>query len=238
MIGVVAGGALLFAAAPEIFGGAAIVGTLGIVTGTMAAAGSAILLYIDGQAFVAEVTGNEARAEALESSHTNQWLRITATMMLLPDLPVGGVRAITELTKLGREAEEAGEAVRLARARAVAQRERAGRIHHPQRHPGPVNRHLARANRATREAIEQQAEIARATHRMRIVTARDINASFVATPGSVGLLAGLPPAMLLSSGDRARDEQLLRSLAPEHGMPRDVRLEARMSGTALFAGHH
>ena len=59
---------------------------------------------LTGTVFGFEVSGNEARAERIENNSTVQWLRIGATVMLLPDVAVGGVRALGEIGKLGNEA--------------------------------------------------------------------------------------------------------------------------------------
>lgn len=237
-VGVCAGVALFIAAAPELLGGAAVIGTAGIVTGTLAAVGSGILLLLDGQVFAAEYHDDHVKVEQLENDHTRQWFRVVATMMLLPDLPVGGVRALTELGKASREAAGARGAGRAFEARVVAQRERAGIIRHPERHPGPVQRHAARANRAARAAAEQHRDVTRAVVKMTRLTVRDINANFVATPGSAATLAGLPPSILESHSDLERDKRLLEALVPEHGMPRDVRFEMRMTGISRYTAPH
>ena len=182
-----------------------------------------------------EVSGNEARAEHIENSSTVQWLRIGATVMLLPDIAVGGARALTEVGKLGSEAREATAASSEAARNAEAARARKAKISNPERHPGPVQRRTRKVA-AFERAVEAQARAAAEAHtRIRMTVAKDLAIVPGASLGSTGLLMGAPPSSILSPAQRERDERYRRSLAPEGGMPKDVRLEMRVSGHSRVA---
>ncbi len=235
VVGVVAGAIFIVAALPELAGGAVIIGTLGVITGGAALTGSLVLAGIDGTVFGFEVSGNEARAERIENNSTVQWLRIGATVMLLPDVAVGGVRALGEIGKLGNEAREATTASAEAARNAEAARARVGKIAHPERHPGPVQRRTRRVA-AFERAVEAQARAAAEAHaRIRLTVAKDLAVVPGASLGSTGLLMAAPPALALPAGQRERDERYRRSLAPEGGMPKDIRLEMRVSGHSRVA---
>ena len=230
VVGVVAGVVFIVAALPEIAGGAVVIGTLGLVTGVSAAAGSLVLLGVDGTVFGLEASGHEGRAEQVENNKTVQWLRIGATVMLLPDVAVGGVRALGEIGKLGNEAREAETASAEAARNAQAARDRVAKIANPAKHPGPVNRRLRKVASFER-ATEEQAKAAQAAHdRIRMTSLKDLGVVPGATLGSTGLLAGAPPALALSAEQREADEKYRRMLAPDGGMPKDVKMEMRVSG--------
>ncbi len=229
VVGVIAGAVFIVAALPEIAGGAVVVGTLGLVTGVSAAIGSAVLLGTDGFVFGAEISGNDARAEEFENNRTVQWLRIGATVMILPDIAVGGVRALKEIGNLGTEAREATAASAEAARNAEAARARVGKIANPEKHPGPVNRRMRKVN-AFQRAVEAQAKAAQDAHdRIRLTALKDLGVVPGATLGSAGLLAGAPPSLMLTAEQRERDEQYRRLLAPSGGMPKDVKMEMRVS---------
>jgi hypothetical protein len=230
---VVAGALFIVAALPEIAGGAVLFGTLGLVTGGSALAGSLVLLGVDGAVFGLEASGNEARAEKVENSRTIQWLRIGATVMLLPDIAVGGVRALKEIGKLADEAREATQASADYERKASIARERLARITNPSRHPGPVNRRIHKVRQFER-ATEEQASAAKAAQdRIRYTALKDLGVVPGATLGSTGLLMGAPPDSLLSAEQRERDEQYRKSLAPQGGMPKDIKMEMRVSAHRL-----
>ncbi len=230
VVGVVAGVAFVIVALPELAGGAVAIGTLGLVTGVSAAVGSLVLLGVDGAVFGLEASGNTGRAEEVENSRTIQWLRIGATVMLLPDVAVGGVRALGEIGKLGTEAREAEAATSEAARNAQAARDRVARIANPDKHPGPVNRRLRKAI-AFERATQAQEKAAQAAHdRIRITALRDLGIVPGATLGSTGLLAGSPPDLALPAAQREADEAYRRRLAPAAGMPKDVKMEMRVSG--------
>jgi hypothetical protein len=229
VVGVVAGGVFIVAAAPEILGGAAAIGALGLVTGLSAATGSAILLGIDGTIFGLEVAGLRGRAETLENNKTIQWMRIAATVMLLPDVAVGGVRALGEIGQISNEGREAATAAAEAGRQADVARARVAKIVNPSRHPGPLNRRMHKVA-AFERAAETQAKAAQAAHdRIRMTALRDIGIVPGSSIGSTGLLAGAPPSLALSPGQRERDEQTRRTLVPAGGMPKDVKMELRVS---------
>ena len=193
VIGVVAGAVFIVAALPEIAGGAVVVGTLGLVTGVSAFAGSLVLLGVDGTIFGLEASGNDGRAEKIEDNKTVQWMRIGATVMLLPDVAVGGVRALREIGTLGNEAREARAASVEAAREAEAARARVAKIANPEKHPGPVNRRMRKAV-AFERATKAQAKAAQAAQdRIGMTAFKDLGVVPGATLGSTGLLMGAPP---------------------------------------------
>ncbi len=228
VVGVVAGAVFIVAALPEIAGGAVVVGTLGLVTGVSAFAGSIVLMGLDGTVFGLEVSGDKGRAEEVENNKTVQWLRIGATVMVLPDVAVGGVRALGEIGKLGSEAREAATASSEAARNAAAARERVAKIANPEKHPGRVNRRMRKVT-AFERAAEAQAKAAQDAHdRIRGTVLKDLGVVPGATLGGTGLLVGAPPDVLLSPEQRERDEQYRKLLAPNGGMPKDVKMEMRV----------
>lgn len=230
VVGVVAGAVFIVAALPEIAGGAVVVGTLGLVTGVAAFAGSLVLVGIDGTVFGLEASGNEGRASQIESNTTVQWMRIGATVMLLPDVAVGGVRALGEIGKLGTEAREATAASAEAARNAEAARARVAKIANPAKHPGPVARRMRKVA-AFERATEDQAKAAQAAQsRIRATMLKDLGVVPGATLGGTGLLMGAPPDVMLSPEQREQDERYRRMLAPTGGMPKDVKMEMRVSG--------
>ena len=235
VVGVVAGGVFVISAAPEIIGGAAVVGTLGLVTGVSAAFGSAVLLVIDGTVFGLEVSGDKGRAERYENFKSVQWMRIVATVLLLPDVAVGGTRALREIGQLGNEAREAATASSEAARSASAASDRVARIANPIRHPGPVNRRMRKVNVFERAAAAQAKAAQAAQARIRMTMLRDLAVVPGSSLGSTGLLMGVPPDVALSPDQRERDEQIRKTLAPATGMPKDVKLEMRVSGQQTAA---
>ena len=230
VVGVVAGVVFVVAALPEIAGGAIVIGTLGLVTGVSAAVGSLVLLGVDGTVFGLEASGNRGRAEEVENNKTIQWLRIGATVMLLPDVAVGGVRALGEIGKLGSEAREAETATAEAARNAQAARDRVAKIANPGKHPGPVNRRMRKVAAFERATEDQAKAVQDAHNRIRITALKDLGIVPGATLGSTGLLAGSPPDLALSHAQREADEAYRRMLAPATGMPKDVKMEIRASG--------
>ena len=159
-----------------------------------------------------------------------QWMRIGATVMLLPDLAVGSVRALGEIGKLGNEGREAATASADSARNAEVARARVAKIANPQNHPGPVNRRMRKVT-AFQPAAEAQAKAAQAAHnRIRMTALKDLGIVPGATLGSTGLLMGAPPSMALTSEQLERDERYRRMLAPTGGMPKDVKMEMRVSG--------
>lgn len=229
VVGVVAGVAFVVAAAPELMGGAAIIGTIGLITGGIAAVGSFILLFVDGRVFGAELSGDAKNAAELEDSRWTQWMRVVGTVMTLPDVAVGGVHTLQEIGVLSKEAHEAEALTKTLTTKSEAQRLRIQKIHNPKRHPQPVQYHANRARKLAKMAAQHIEEARRAHARIWLLTLRDANASFVATPVGTGLFAALPPSMVLSPEQRERDENRMALLAPKGGMPKDIRLEMRVS---------
>lgn len=70
---------------------------IGVLAG-VGLAGGALLLGADGVAYAKEIGGNEEGAEVWK--HQTEGLRIVATVMTLPDLAFGGVKAIRELQEI------------------------------------------------------------------------------------------------------------------------------------------
>jgi hypothetical protein len=66
--------------------------------GVMGLVGGAILLGADGVAYAKEIGGDEEGAESWK--HDTEGLRIAATVMTLPDLAFGGVKAVRELAEI------------------------------------------------------------------------------------------------------------------------------------------
>ena len=66
--------------------------------GLMGLAGGAILLGADGVAYAKEIGGDEEGADVWK--HQTEGLRIAATVMTLPDLAFGGVKAVRELQEI------------------------------------------------------------------------------------------------------------------------------------------
>lgn len=230
VVGVVAGAVFIVAALPEIAGGAVVVGTIGLVTGVAALAGSLVLVGIDGTVFGLEASGNEGRAEKIESNTTVQWVRIAATVMLLPDVAVGGVRALGEIGKLGTEAREATSASAKAAQNAEAARARLGKIANPEKHPGPVARRMRKVAGFERATASQAKAADEAQARIRSTMLKDLGVVPGATLGGTGMLMAAPPDVVLSPAQRERDEHFRRMLAPTGGMPKDVKMEMRVSG--------
>lgn len=135
VVGVLAGTVFVITALPEIAGATVVVGTAGLVTGLSAAAGSFLLLLADGSVFGLEVSGNKGLAESVESNKTVQWMQIGATVMVLPDVAVGGIRALREIGQLGNEGREAGTASAAAARNVEAARARMGKIAKPPEAP-------------------------------------------------------------------------------------------------------
>ena len=228
VIGVIAGVAFVVALTPAL-------GGLAIATGVAAGAGSLLLLFADGSVFVPEMLGNEAMSQRYENAQWVQWARIVGTGMTLIDIPVGGARALIEVGRLGREAREAMLGAGSSEKLAALARQRVESIHNPSRHPGPVNRRMHKVRVLARQADAQRESAVQLTHKMRVIAARDVTASFVATPIGTTLNVLSPPANVLSERQEAADKNFLKSLEPEGGMPADVKLEMRASAVGKAA---
>ncbi|MGI4800842.1 MAG: hypothetical protein ACRYG8_43835, partial [Janthinobacterium lividum] len=195
-IGVAAAVVFVIAAVPELAAAAAagsLVAAAGLVTGAAASTGALVLFGIDGSIYGAEITGHEAVAKKMEDNPTIGWIRIGATIMLLPDLPVGGIRALKEI---GQTASEASEALTKT---AEAQRltSNAGRdfrnVTNPSRHPAEVARQLDRVRKYQAEAMAQSRLVDAANARIRLLFTRDVALFPGATAGGAALMAAAPP---------------------------------------------
>ena len=221
-VGVFAGVAFVIVLSPEI-------GALAIATGVAAAVGSGVLLLADGAVYATEATGHKALSKTIEDSAFVQWSRIVGTALTLIDLPVGGVRALADVGKLGQEAREAVAGARETDSLAEAARARVAKIHNPDRHPGPVNRRMRRVKALARQADEQRQEAERLARHRNWVRGRDVTASFVAAPAGAAAMVAAPPSMLETKPQQQSDEDYLKQLSPKGGMPKDVKLEVRTS---------
>ena len=232
-VGVVAAGVFIFVAAPELLAAAAagsVMAGVGLFTGGVASTGALVLFGVDGTIYGAQITGHEAYARSLEDNSTIGWVRIGATIMLLPDLPVGGMRALKEI---GTTASEASEAMaRGARADVMTGKATRdlGNVTNPSRHPAEVARQMARVRGYQAEAAAQMRLVEAANTRIRLVMARDVALFPGATAGGAALLAAAPPGVALSAAQRRRDEEHHSSIAPARGWARDVKLEMRVAG--------
>lgn len=233
VVGVAAAGVFVFVAAPELLAAAAagsVMAGVGLFTGGMASTGALVLFGIDGTVYGAEITGHEAFAKSLEDNSTIGWVRIGATIMLLPDLPVGGMRALEEI---GATASKGGEAAaKGARAQTMTGKATRdlGNVTNPSRHPAEVARQMARVRGYQTEAAAQMKLVDAANARIRLVFARDVALFPGATAGGGALIAAAPPGVALSAVQKKSDEEYLRSIAPAHGWPKDVKLEMRVVG--------
>lgn len=231
VIGVVALVGLIIAA-PEIIAAGTVLGLAALGTGALAGGASVVLLAIDGTVFVTEVSGNEVVSRKIEDNRTVQKIRIAATLALLPDLPVGGTRALAEFRALGAEAREGSAVATKLDEAAEAQRARTAKIRNPGKHPGPVQRHLHRAKVLAGEAQEKRLEVIQLQGKMSALRHFELGAVPAGSAVSQVELAGAPPSMLMNKEDIEADETMLEKLvAPEHGMPKDVQFEVIMSGS-------
>ena len=123
------------------------IGTIGLITGGAATVGSFMLLYADGRVFGAELSGDAKSAAEIEDSRSTQWIRVVGTVMTLPDIAVGGVRALREIGVLSQESRDAQALSKSLTSQSEAQRLRIQKIHNPERHPGPVQYHVNRARK-------------------------------------------------------------------------------------------
>lgn len=99
---------------------------------------------------------------------------------------------------------------------------------HPAKHVHKVQQHLHRANRLAKEAAVHT-KLAATRARQLAAAKGGVVGSYVATPTGAALFAGLPPEIMLTEAQKKRDERTLRSITPEGGMPRDTRLDMRVS---------
>ncbi len=233
VVGVAAAVVFVVAVAPEL-GAAALAGSVaagvGLLTGSAASLGAIVLFGLDGMIYGAEISGNEAYAKKMDDNSTIGWVRIGATLMLLPDLPVGGLRALEEI---GQTAGEASEALaRTADAQGLAGKATRDlrNVTNPHRHPTEVARQLARVGKYQAEVAAQSRLVEAANAKIRLLFMRDVALFPGATAGSAALMAGAPPGVALSETQKERDEELLRAITPEKGFPKDIRMDIRVIG--------
>ncbi len=230
VVGVAAAAVFFFVAAPELLAAGTVAATVGLITGASAGLGSIVLLGVDGAIYGAEVSGHEAFASRIEDNKAVQWTRIGATVMLLPDVAVGGLRSLTEIGQFGNEAREAASASAEASRAASEARARVAKIRNPSSHPDPVARRMHKVRVLEREAQFQAHKVEEANSSIRTAAVRDVGVFQGATLAGTGLLAAAPPGVVLSDRQKRRDEDYQKSLIPEGGMPKDVRLEMRVIG--------
>ena len=227
-VGVIAGGIFLVFAAPELAAAGTVAASAAIVTGIAASAGSVTLFAIDATIYTVGLTAGQARAAKIEDNTTVQWTRIGASIMLLPDFIVGGVRTLLEIGKLSEEAEGAlATSTRTARAVSEA-RARVAKIRNPLHHPAPVNRRLHKVRLLDQETRAQLHKAEAATSRMKLLAERDLGLFQGATLAGTGLITAAPPGVVLSQTQKQRDEEYKKTLIPKGGLPRDVRLNIRI----------
>ncbi len=223
VVGVVAGVVVIIVAGPELAVGAAIVGGTAIV-------GSAVLALIDGTVLGFELAGQEETVKTIESNEGVQWARIIGTVMTLPDMAVGGVQAVRDISRLPTEINDARAVSRSLTEAAQAKRAEIAKVPHPAKNPHKIQQIRTRANKFTRAAADQ-AKNARKAARVLKAARLGATGSYGATPTGAALLATLPPDILLSEEQMRRDERAKKlSLTPQGGMPRNIRLDMRVSG--------
>lgn len=228
----------VFVAAPELAAAAAagsIAAGVGLATGAAASTGAVVLFGIDGFVYGAEISGHEAIAKKIEDDPTIGWIRIGATVMLLPDLPVGGIRA---LKQIGQTTAEAGDALgRTAKAQRLmgnAQRD-VRNVTNPSRHPAEVARQLGRVDMYASEAAAQMKKVDAANAKIRILFARDVALFPGATAGGAALLTANPPGVVLNEAQKRSDSRISVAIAPAKGWPKDVRMDVRVMGYSSSA---
>ena len=221
VVGVVAGVVFICTIGPEL-------GVVAVIAGAAAGIGSLVLLGMDGYVLGGEITGHEADTKWIETSENMQWARIVATLMTVPDMAVGGVRALKEVGALAGEAREANVAARTATTASEAERARVARIRNPSKHPHAVQKHLHKARRYAAAANQQLKMANKAARQAANIATRDVTAAYGATPTGAALLAFNPPGVMLTERQKTRDGHLLQQIAPEGGMPRNVRLDMRV----------
>ncbi len=231
-VGVAAGIVFFVVAAPELIAAGPVMAAAGLITGTAAAMGAFVLFAVDGRIYVAEISGDEATAARLENNQQVQWVRIGATLMLLPDLAVGSLRSLTEVGKLGNEAREASAGSAEAMRSAATARARVAKIRHPERHLGPVSRRMRKVRVFEREAKAQSQAVSDANSRIRTIKIRDLYLFQGTTLAGSALMTAAPPAAAESIEQRQLDEEYEKTLIPKGGMPNDVRIEMRVVGVS------
>lgn len=222
VLGVVAGLVFIAALSPAI-------GTVAVVAGGLALAGSGILLVADSLVFFPEVSGHEGFSKKMDDSPWIETARIVGTGMTLVDVPVGGVRAVMDVGEFATKARASIGAAQKTDVLAEAARARVAKISNPLKHPSPVQRRLHKVKVLALQADAQRLSAQQATTKMHWVAGRDVGASFVGTPAGTALLVGAPPSIILSQAQKRRDEAYQHSLEPAGGMPADVKLEMRTS---------
>lgn len=226
----VAAAVVFIIAFPEIAAAAAagsMVAGVGLVTGSLASAGALVLFGIDGTIYGAEMSGNEALAKKMEDSPTIGWIRIGATIMLLPDLPVGGLRALKEVGQTAGDASEAmARSAQAERMTGNATRDLKN-VTNPSRHPAEVARQMDRVRKYQAEAAAQTKLVDAANSKIRLLYARDLGLFPAGTVGGAALMAGAPPGVALSAAQKKADEEFLRSIAPSKGS-NEVKLGMRV----------
>ena len=223
----------VIAAAPELLTAAAagsVMAEVGLATGSLASAGATLLFIIHGVVYGAEISGNKAVAKKMENNSTIGWLRIGATIMLLPDLPVGGLRALKEIGQTAGEASEAMAKTADAQGMTGKATRDLRNVTNPGRHPAEVARQIDRVRKYQAEAAAQSKLVDAANTKIRMLFVRDIALFPGGTLGSAALMVGAPPDVVLSEAQRRRDEELLKAITPEKGLLKESRLDIRVIG--------
>ncbi|WP_118184418.1 hypothetical protein [Paraburkholderia phosphatilytica] len=190
--GVISGG---LAVASIAAGGIALAPVLGVVAGLAALA----LLAEDGQMFYYEVTGNEVRKKKLANSWAYKLIETVAPILAIPDMAVGGVRAVGELPTATREAGQLAEEAQTATTRLADQRSAidAYKEAHLSKLDQPnimtkTQKMQAKANRLAGDVQRAQAKLQKATNSLRALRLIELPAYAASTYG-LGVYATDPP---------------------------------------------
>ena len=189
-----------------------------------------MLFGIDATIYGAEISGHDAFAKRVEDNPTIGWVRIGATIMLLPDLPVGGVRALEEIgTTAGKVSKALGREAQAESMTGKATRDLRN-VTNPAKHPAEVARQMDRVRKYQAEAAAQAKLVDAANAKIRLIFMRDVALFPGATAGGAAMMAANPPGVVLSEAQKKRDEDLLKTITPAGGMPKDTRLDIRVIG--------
>ena len=89
---------------------------------------------------------------------------------------------------------------------------------------------MGRVRNYQAEAAAQSKLVDAANAKIRLLFARDVALFPGATASGAALMSASPPGVALSQAQKQRDEDLLKSIAPEKGFPKDARMDIRIIG--------
>lgn len=190
--GVISGGLAVAALAA---GGITLAPVLGVAAGLAALA----LLAEDGQMFYYEITGNEVRKKKLANSWAYKLIETVAPILAIPDMAVGGVRAVGELPTATREVGQLAEEAQSASTRLANQRSAIDaykdahltKLDHPNIMT-KTQKMQAKANRLAGDVQRAQAKLQKATNSLRALRLIELPAYAASTYG-LGVYATDPP---------------------------------------------